>query len=278
MNQLADTSIVVEFKSPEDKSTDPIVDPNAPEYNIRLEQGEELIDVTAGYSPCVNKHLKTDILAFPSPGDLEYNLKPMVDHAVFLPGVEVIEDTKTESISVRLSNEVDLSRKGITRLISANWSGSVYDAEGNIVSDPPTYGDAEGGGGPMPLGSVSSESGMVYEDGVLAWSQELVGTLNISYERTYFRHIISVEPKPDENPYKPESYEIDVAAFYNGKAETLSLSFSFDCESDDDDDDEEEPSPEPCYKRVIEYDPCTGDPTGREWTEPMPCPGDEEAT
>lgn len=146
----------------------------------------------------------------------------------------------------------------------------------------------------------------------LAWGQKVIGTLKVVYVVEYDVWPLAISARTvtgdsvgdydgsggsgedyDDSGYgvaicteayddhQPGTvYAATVYGVHSGGIETLEIEtppLEGNCggggggDDDDDDDDGEES----CYWHIIEVDPCTKEPTGKEWDEEAPCPGDE---
>lgn len=266
--------------SPEDVagSGEETIFAGAPETNawLSLEVEDELVDLTNN-APCLHGRLIMAVRVYRSDVDLEYSLS--VAHGELSADPEVVEEEAVESFFINLDTSLDLSKEGASEVLSAVWEGEVRDESGNLVANPPTYGAEQAAKGervPWSLPAAPQSGSMSFANGVLSWPMKLHGTLRVRYLSVYERWLVTIEPREDESMYKAESYYSHVSAFYAGRAEDADLTPDFDCSSDSDDDDDDEDEDEQCYWHVIEVDPCTMEPTGKEWDEIAPCPDDEE--
>lgn len=266
--------------SPEDLAgqDDDTVFDGAPETDawLKLEQEEDFIGYPTENSPCTNHVLVLALRVFRSDPELEYVLD--LSYGTLSPEVLAVEEEAEESHFINLDTELDISDAGAGNLLWARWEGTVRDSNGDVVANPPTYGQqgiapyVRGGFG-API--VPQVSGMSYVDGVLAWPEKLHGSLRVRYLAAYDRWLVTLTPRDGANPYKPEAYESMASAFYAGRAENLELTADFDCGGSDDDEDEDDEEEGDCYDLHIKYHMCTGEEISRELV-PVPCPPEED--
>lgn len=262
--------------SPEDLSggNDTVFD-DAPETDawLNLEQEEEYVGFPLENSPCLHGRLVVAVRVYRSDRELDYTLD--LSHGELGDAPEAIEEEVETSQFLNLEQSLDLSREGIIDLLWARWEGTVRDSAGNIVANPPTYGQpgaAPSGPGALGRPTEPQRSAMSYSNGVLQWPQPLHGTLRVRYLTGYDRWLITLTPRAGMLRVKEEAYESTLSAFYAGRAENLELNISFDCGGSGGGDDDDEGEDEECWWDVIELDPCNDEPTGKTWRELAACP------
>lgn len=174
-------------------------------------------------------------------------------------GVLQLVDIK-QSVTFDGKSEVDMERLFVGQ-VSAVWEGPVYDLAGGLVSPPPS----------------------VRVDGSkLVTGLEVVGSLRISATIEYYLHILTIMPRP-EGDYDPAdrdtAYQSTVMAIYSGKVETHDVDLpdmTGNCQggvagkANPDDGDGG------CVRLVKVAHPCSGQ-VVEQWTEKIPCPGEEES-
>ncbi|MCB2217992.1 MAG: hypothetical protein KQH59_18170 [Desulfobulbaceae bacterium] len=259
--------------SPEDVATEETVFEGAEETDawLKLEQEEDYVGYPMTNSPCLHARLVVGVRVYRSDRELEYTLE--LSHGTLSDAPEAIEEEVERSSFMNLATSLDLTDEGCLDLLWARWEGTVRDAQGNPVANPPTFGQpGQASSGPGALGrpTVPQLSGMSFANGVLQWPMALHGTLRYRFLTGYDRWEVTLTPRDGTNQFKPENYESTLSAFFAGRAENLELDVDFDCSGTPGSDDEEEEQ-EGCVDHIIEVYGCNGDPTGEEWDEVVPC-------